>query len=159
MNSEKPPFDPPDEAFDDEERRLFLEAMAHLDSVPDKDLTAAARQEPVGVQQWRPSKSKRVEPEARLDLHGKTVPEAVRALRAFLSQAQADELKVVLVITGKGQRSPGGAGVLKGKVEAWIRGRGAPYLRAYSEAPRALGGRGAYVCYLKRPPAEPDVAY
>ena len=146
-------------AVDEDEHRLFLEAVEHLDSVPDKDRTAAAQAPAPGLRRLRPSKSKRVAPDAELDLHGQTVAEALPALGRFLAEVQADGLKVVLVITGKGQSSPGRTGVLKGKVEAWIQRHGVRFLSAYSEAPRVLGGRGAYVCYIRRPKADPDVAY
>jgi DNA-nicking Smr family endonuclease len=157
----KPPFDPrtlPGDV-DEDEHRLFLEAVEHLESVPDKDRVAATQGPSPGLRRLRPSKSKRARPEAQLDLHGQTTREAIPTLGRFLAEAMADGLKVVLVITGKGQSSPGRTGVLKGTVEGWIERHGERYLTAFSEAPRILGGRGAYVCYLRRPKGGRDVPY
>jgi len=45
----------------------------------------------------------KLQPEARIDLHGMTSERAHTALGAFLRDAHARELRLVLVITGKGQ--------------------------------------------------------
>ena len=46
--------------------------------------------------------------DARLDLHGRTQSQAHSALLRFLQKRQADGAKVVLVITGKGNRDLAG---------------------------------------------------
>lgn len=63
--------------------------------------------------------------EARLDLHGFTQTEAHAALLRFLRRAQADGVKIALVVTGKGAaRGEGNAaparGVLKRSVPMWL---------------------------------------
>jgi len=88
--------------------------------------------------------------EDRLDLHRLKSGEAIDRLERFLSVALRTGTSTVLVITGKGHHSPGGRGVLKQRVEEWILGRGRRFVREFSEAPRALGGRGAYVLHLRR---------
>ncbi|HXJ02062.1 MAG TPA: Smr/MutS family protein [Micropepsaceae bacterium] len=86
----------------------------------------------------------RLEPEARLDLHGLTQEGAYRALLGFLSRAQADGQKLVLVITGKG-------GVLRAQLPLWL---GQPDMRALvaglNEAHVKHGGAGAFYVLLKR---------
>ncbi len=47
-------------------------------------------------------KARRIEVEARIDLHGMRQSEAHSALRRFLASAHAKEKRWVLVITGKG---------------------------------------------------------
>ena len=56
----------------------------------------------------------------RLDLHGLTLAEAHGALARFLHTAQARDVKVVLVITGKGGGE--GRGVLRRQVPLWLEG-------------------------------------
>ena len=58
----------------------------------------------------------------RLDLHGLTQAEAHAALARFLHTAQARDVKVVLVITGKGGTEGEGRGVLKRQVPLWLEG-------------------------------------
>ena len=89
-------------------------------------------------------------PEARLDLHGMTQPEAHRALERFIPQVQDAGKRCVIVITGKGSVSAGG-GVLRNAVPGWLN---APLLRpsvlAYAEAVPRAGGAGALYVLLRR---------
>ena len=59
----------------------------------------------------------KLEPDARLDLHGLTLAEAERALARFLERAQATGCKVALVITGKGLRQQDGR-MTEGRIRA-----------------------------------------
>jgi len=94
--------------------------------------------------------------EARLDLHGFTQAEAHAALLRFLRRAQADRLKTVLVVTGKGSmrdvRNAGAEyGVLKRAVPQWL---ALPEFRAlvlgFEDAHSAHGGQGALYLRLRR---------
>ena len=49
----------------------------------------------------------KLSPEARIDLHGMTLAEAHPELIGFILNAQAQGLRLVLVITGKGKRRRG----------------------------------------------------
>ena len=62
----------------------------------------------------------KLRPEARIDLHGMTQDQAHNALSRFLRNAQADGMKFVIVVTGKGLRGASGSerGVLRREVEA-----------------------------------------
>jgi DNA-nicking Smr family endonuclease len=82
--------------------------------------------------------------EARLDLHGMTQSEAHAALSRFLARAQAQERRLVLVITGK-------SGVLHGAVPRWLHEepcRG--HVLAVSRAHVPHGGEGALYVKLRR---------
>jgi DNA-nicking Smr family endonuclease len=92
----------------------------------------------------------------RLDLHGCTQREARDALVRFLRGAQADGHKVVLVVTGKGQRDAAGdpfveRGVLRRLVPQWLK---APEFRelvvGFDAAHVGHGGEGALYVRLRR---------
>jgi DNA-nicking Smr family endonuclease len=92
----------------------------------------------------------------RLDLHGCTQREAHDALIHFLRAAQADGHKVVLVVTGKGQRNAAGdpfveRGVLRRLVPQWLK---APEFRelvvGFDAAHAGHGGEGALYVRLRR---------
>jgi DNA-nicking Smr family endonuclease len=137
-----------------QEQELFLQAMAQLAEVPDKDLSPKKDPAAVAVRRLKAPKKLEAAPEASLDLHGKSAEKARRALEAFVQRSAGQGLRLVLVITGKGlstpQSSPGPKGVLKAELETWVRRHGARHLQAFSEAPRSLGGAGAYLLHLRR---------
>jgi DNA-nicking Smr family endonuclease len=86
----------------------------------------------------------RLEPEARIDLHGHSYEGAYRSLVTFLTRAYADGKRLVLVITGKG-------GVLRPHLPLWLRG---PELQdvviGMREAHAKHGGGGAFYVALQR---------
>ncbi len=96
-------------------------------------------------------------PEGRIDLHGMTLDQAHPALTRFILTSYSRGFRLVLVITGKGQRDdphdpmPRQRGVLKRQVPMWL--RMAPLNTAVldvSEAHIRHGGGGAYYVYLRR---------
>lgn len=100
----------------------------------------------------------RLTPEARIDLHGRTLAEAHGDLIGFVLRAHAAGHRLVLVITGKGRgsdtaslphRSPG---ALRREVPHWLR---MPPLGAVVQqvapAHARHGGGGALYVYLRRP--------
>ncbi len=94
--------------------------------------------------------------EATLDLHGMTLARAEPALHAFLARAQAQGLKLVLVVTGKGTRVDRDTGrIAEGAIRRefphWLnqaknRGR----IVAFRAAHARHGGGGAFYVLLKR---------
>jgi DNA-nicking Smr family endonuclease len=99
----------------------------------------------------------RMDPEARLDLHGMTSERAHGALIAFILAAHASGLRLVLVITGKGRPgepdalAPHRHGVLRHSVPHWLN---APPLTGkvlqLAQAHQRHGGGGAFYVYLRR---------
>ena len=93
-----------------------------------------------------------IRPEARLDLHGRTVEEACKAVAEFVARSQMSGRRCVLVITGKGSAGPG-SGVIRGEFSGWLN---APENRARivacAPARPADGGGGAFYVYLKKAP-------
>ena len=87
----------------------------------------------------------------RLDLHGLTQAEAHAALARFLHGAQARDVKVVLVITGKGGADGEGRGVLKRQVPLWLEGAELRSLViGYDDAGAGHGGAGALYVRVRR---------
>jgi DNA-nicking Smr family endonuclease len=95
--------------------------------------------------------------DARLDLHGMTQTQAHAALLHFLTQAQAQDAKLALVVTGKGMGgaagSPSQRGVLRRQVPLWL---SLPEFRrfivSFQEAHVSHGGEGALYLRLRRRP-------
>lgn len=107
-----------------------------------------------------------IEPQARLDLHGLTERDAHRALLTFLREARLRKLRLILVVTGKGESGPtrGGEtafdlgldmrtrGVLRKMTPRWLKEPGVAELIAdVREAHRRHGGAGALYVYLRKP--------
>ena len=99
----------------------------------------------------------KLDPDARIDLHGMTLSQAHGALNSFILRAQASGLRLVLVITGKGRTVsddgpiPRRQGALKHDVPQWLRMAplGSVVLEV-REAHQRHGGAGAYYVYLRR---------
>jgi DNA-nicking Smr family endonuclease len=137
--------------IDEGERRLFLQALEKLemDVVFQDEL-------PEDVEPLRPLPSSRLRQLKRgairidyqLDLHGLTRDEAVESLACFIGGAYNRGQKGVLVITGKGNNSPGEP-VLQAAVSGWLRDKGRGMVAEFAPAPRQMGGSGAFVVFLK----------
>jgi DNA-nicking Smr family endonuclease len=88
--------------------------------------------------------------EGRVDLHGMTQSEAYALLLSFLQRAQANDVRFVLIITGKGFSS-GGDGVLRRQVPTWL---STPPFRtlvsSHDVSARHHGGEGALYVRLRR---------
>lgn len=138
----------PQPVADEADDSLFFAAMEELEAPPDKDRPARQPKAPE-IRRLKTARSRAAEPQATLDLHGQTAEQTRRSLERFVAEAASLELKTILVITGKGLRSEKGVSVLKQTVEAWLYQTGKRRIRAFSEAPRALGGRGAYLLHLR----------
>jgi len=103
---------------------------------------------PMGVNRLRQLKRGTISVERQLDLHGLSREEALVALNRFLLSASAHGEKAVLVITGKGNNSPGEP-VLQQAVTGWLRDAGKKLVVEFAPAPREMGGSGAFVVFLR----------
>jgi DNA-nicking Smr family endonuclease len=83
---------------------------------------------PSGVDKatWQRFRSGKLAVARTLDLHGRTAQHAFHALDIFLHAAQADGLRCVEIITGRGGRN-GGTGVIRRELPHWLN---QPALRA-----------------------------
>ncbi len=86
--------------------------------------------------------------ERRIDLHGMTQAAAHAALDRFVRQAARDGLRLLLVITGKGNASEG---VLRRAVPRWlISGEHAATVLRTAPAQTRHGGEGALYVLMRR---------
>lgn len=141
----------------------FRVGEAAQPSPPRHDLAPSVTEQvaaqPVAMDRKRFGKMKkgRLNPEARIDLHGMTIAQAHPALTRFILDAVAKERRLVLVITGKGKSKPDQGpipdrpGVLRNQVPHWLN---TPPLKSHvlqiAEAHVTHGGQGAYYVYLRR---------
>lgn len=86
--------------------------------------------------------------QAELDLHGMRRDEAREALLGFVRGAARRGARCLRVVHGKGQRSPGGQSVLKGKTQRWL--AQCREVIAFAQASGPQGGAGALIVLLDR---------
>ena len=106
--------------------------------------------------------------DARLDLHGLRQQDAYVVLRRFLARCQADGLRHVLVITGKGGKPDDTAsrdfwqaderGILRRLVPQWL---AEPSFRlhvvSFTESAMKHGGSGALYVTIRKGPRHPRI--
>lgn len=123
-------------------------------------LAEALARQPVKMDKRRFQRLSRgkLEPDARIDLHGMTLAQAHGALNSFILRAHARGARLVLVITGKGKTIsddgpiPRRPGALRHDVPQWLRMAPlGPLVLELRPAHARHGGSGAYYVYLKRP--------
>ena len=150
----------------DEERKLFEQDFKEQRPLKVTLSKTAARKKsagsaPGGVNGATEERLRRglMEPDARIDLHGKTQAAAHRMLFSWLTNAHKNEHRLVLVVTGKGNpRNEESAswmasphGVLKQMVPRWLN---EPELAALIAEMRPAhvkhGGDGALYVYLRK---------
>ncbi len=99
----------------------------------------------------------KLNPEARIDLHGMTAERAHVALRGFILRCHGEGVRLALVITGKGRAGgsdslvPDRVGVLRHAVPEWLRQAPlGPLILQIAPAHQRHGAGGAYYVYLRR---------
>ena len=95
--------------------------------------------------------------DARLDLHGRTLPEAHAAVRAFILKEFARESRCLLVITGKGMRDESDVwfererGGIRRQFRDWLADADlTAMVLAVTPARASHGGDGAFYVLLRR---------
>ncbi len=82
-----------------------------------------------------------------LDLHGLRIEESREDLLQFISFAQKNHSRCILLVHGKGYRAENGIPILKNKVNNWLRQH--PDVIAFSSAQPRDGGTGAVYILIK----------
>jgi DNA-nicking Smr family endonuclease len=134
---------------DDEE--LMASVLRGEDFDPEAKFQGAPAPPPAAKQQ--PSRPSRMEtdrePDAELDLHGKTQEEAIHMVQNFLLTSYHRKLRHVLIITGKGHNSGAGGPVLREAVYRWLERNGDRFAKTFAWAPARHGGEGAIWVVLR----------
>ncbi|MBY0275968.1 Smr/MutS family protein [Candidatus Binatia bacterium] len=89
-----------------------------------------------------------------LDLHGLGVRAAIAATERFVAEMAARGEREVRIVYGKGRGSPGGVGVLREAIPAWLEQHGDHVERMSREIDRD-GNDGAMRVWLRATPREP----
>ena len=115
----EPPATPPEEAAAPASSGPRLSPGLHR---PRPTLPPPLRigEQPPGVDNatWHRFRSGRLRPARSLDLHGHTVQRAYHALHAALRSAQADRLRCIEIITGRGSGESGG--MIRRELPLWL---------------------------------------
>jgi len=148
-------IDPARYAASDEERALFESAM-NVAEVVVKDAERAEVGGTIKTAANEPRTSlaelirrRDLEPEAQLDLHGKTRKDAERRVRAFLEESVREGWELVAIVCGRGVHSAGGQPVLKPLVERWLREELRAWVIESRDAPSWLGGSGTLIVRVR----------
>lgn len=106
-----------------------------------------------GVQEgvFRKLRLGKYEIQARLDLHRKTLKQARDEILQFLKQCQRMDIRTVIIIHGKGERSDPPA-MMKSHVATWL--EQISDIMCFHSAIRQHGGNGATYVMLKKSPAK-----
>lgn len=91
---------------------------------PPPDLAIGVAPGGLDRKRWDELRRGRTRPQRTLDLHGRRADEALEAVRRFVLGAQAEGLRCVAIVTGKGSGETGG--VLRRELPHWLN---APPLR------------------------------
>jgi len=123
--------------MNENDRELFLKA---LDNLP-KDIQNAKYES-------NPPKEKlltrpRAVHDLTIDLHGCTKDQALARLQGVLIHAKGKRFRI-LVITGRGNNSEGGIGILKEAVEIYLKKAGSTLVWEWGIAASEYGGDGAF---------------
>jgi DNA-nicking Smr family endonuclease len=132
----------------EEDRRLFLDSLKKMDITFEDEIPDVEPLRPVAANRMRQLKSGAIRINLELDLHGMSRDEALVSMKDFITGAFNRGQKAVLVITGKGNNSPGEP-VLQAAVVSWLRDTGKKMVAEFAPAPLQMGGSGALVVFLK----------
>ncbi len=148
VEKKKKTVPPAVKTLSEEESRLFLDSLKNMDVTFEDEIPDVEPLRPAPVNRMRQLKSGAIRINLELDLHGMTRDEALDSLKNFITGAFNRGQKAVLVITGKGNNSPGEP-VLQAAVVSWLRDIGKKMVAEFAPAPQQMGGSGALVVFLK----------
>ena len=88
---------------------------------------------------------------SHVDLHGMVLEDAMEVVDEFIAERHRRGERCVLIVTGKGNNSPGRYGVLRERIPDWLaRGPSAKRVLAFATARPCDGGEGALYVLLRK---------
>lgn len=93
-------------------------------------------------------KNLKITPEQVLDLHGETRDKAILRVESFLKKSKSQQIRIGLIITGKGLNSEEKRGVLKKTIWDWLKHYQSIQSFQFQWAPPYLGGDGAILIFF-----------
>jgi DNA-nicking Smr family endonuclease len=133
-----------------EHLRALVEDRARFE-VSDDGVHAEGRRIDLPVATLRRLRRGSIAIDARIDLHGMVLAEGRAHLDLFVRTMRTRGERCVLVIHGKGNHSPGGVGVLRGEIAAWLsQGPSSEHVAAFATARDEDGGEGAMYVLLRK---------
>lgn len=87
-----------------------------------------------------------------LDLHGLGVRAAIAETAGFVAEMAARGEPEIRIVYGKGRGSPGGVGVLREAIPAWLEQHGAPHVERFAREIDRDGNDGAMRVWLRTAP-------
>ena len=85
-----------------------------------------------------------------LDLHGMKVREALAETERFVRWAHESGEREIKVVYGKGRGSPGGVGVLRQAIPAWLEQHGGEWIERFERQLDDSGNDGSMRIWLRR---------
>jgi len=138
---------PAAEADDERHRREFEDAVSAITA---EDVARHRPDEDDGTEACDPPSGRRTPPvRETVDLHGCTVPEAVAQVEAALVRWRGRDARI-RVIVGKGNHAPGGVGVLRDAIPAWLDGAARHLVAEWRWGGRGSGGSGVIILRVRR---------
>ncbi len=118
------------------------------------DLFIRGRSKDVSARTAKSLEEGRFAVHSHVDLHGMVLEDAMARVDEFIADTQRRGERCVLVVTGKGNNSPGQKGVLRHSIPEWLaRGPSARRVLAFSSARNCDGGSGALYVLLRKAPS------
>ena len=143
------------EQWEDSEKKKKVSSGKRVHPLEDWLKSGRIIDKDASVEEYLPGKADRIEkrqtlrnmnPQAELDLHGKTREEAIDLLNEFLRDAQLKDLRKVLIIHGKGIHSKTGPTIGKA-VRNFL--EASPIAGETGTPHRSMGGSGAAWVIIK----------
>ncbi len=131
---------------------VFLAALGEMDAHFHDDYdheTGNEAQDPQQPRRMRKVRRGQLLPEAQLDLHGLGRETARQKVEYFIDNAIFHGLRIVLIITGRGNHSENKP-VLRTSIENYLTEEASEKVIEWGRAPQRLGGEGALVVFLRR---------
>lgn len=134
-------------ALKQQEQASYGPSLRHVEQVGPHDVAGYKRP---GIQDgvYRKLRLGRYEIEARLDLHRRTLEQAERELLRFIKECIEHDIRTILVLPGKGDRSELTPAILKSHLVHWL--KELEQVHAFHTAQPQHGGAGAFYVLLRK---------